>query len=183
MTFSSLRQSVGAFIVLLASSVSLQAAECPEYLDQDFTKLRSTETINLCEAHGGQPMLIVNTASYCGFTSQFEQLEAVHQRFKDEGLVVVGFPSNDFRQEDSDEEKTAEICYVNYGVTFTMLSTSSVKGGDANPVFKALAEQTTEPAWNFNKYVLDRDGKAVKHFGSRTRPDDDAVTEAIESVL
>lgn len=182
MAFSLLKQGV-AGLVLLTSSALLSAAECPEYLDHDFTLLRSDETINLCEAYAGKPMLIVNTASYCGFTSQFEQLEAVHQRFKDDGLVVVGFPSNDFRQEDSDEDKTAEICYVNYGVTFAMLSTSSVKGGDANPVFKALAEQTSAPGWNFNKYVLDRDGKAVKHFGSRTRPDDDKVIETIESVL
>lgn len=183
MAFSSLKKTVGTLLAGLALSAAAQAGECPEYLDQTFTKLRSDETINLCETYSGQPMLIVNTASYCGFTSQFEQLEAVCQRFKDDGLVVVGFPSNDFRQEDSDQEKTAEICFVNYGVTFTMLEPSSVRGQDANPVFKALSEQSSAPKWNFTKYVLDRDGKVVEQFGSRTRPDDEVVIETIESVL
>ncbi len=183
MTFLSLKRSVGTLVAGLAISVAAQAAECPEYLDQTFTKLRSDETVNLCEAHAGQPMLIVNTASYCGFTSQFEQLEAVHQRFKDDGLVVIGFPSNDFRQEDDDQEKTAEICFVNYGVTFTMLEPSSVRGNEANPVFKALGEQSKAPRWNFTKYVLDREGKVVERFGSRTKPDDESVINAIESVL
>lgn len=190
MTLLSLKRSVGTLfsgLVIsfsgLAISDTALAAECPEYLDQTFTQLRSEDTINLCEAYAGQPMLIVNTASYCGFTSQFEQLEAVYQRYKDQGLVVVGFPSNDFRQEDDDEEKTAEICFVNYGVTFTMLEPSSVRGSDANPVFKALGEQSSAPKWNFTKYVLDRNGKVVERFGSRTKPDAESVIEAIESVL
>lgn len=183
MTLLSLKRSVGTLFAGFAISVAVQAAECPEYLDQTFTKLRSDETINLCDAHAGQPLLIVNTASYCGFTSQFEQLEAVYQRFKDDGLMVIGFPSNDFRQEDDDQEKTAEICFVNYGVTFTMLEPSSVRGKHANPVFRALGEQSSAPKWNFTKYVLDRNGEVVERFGSRTRPDDEAVIEAIQSAL
>lgn len=114
---------------------------------------------------------MVNTASQCGFTPQFKSLEKMHQRYKDHGLVVLGFPSNDFKQEHKDESKTADVCYVNYGVTFQMLTTSHVKGENANPVFKQLAIQTgSAPGWNFNKFIVGRDGKATKHFPSAELP-------------
>ena len=96
---------------------------------------------------------------------------------------MVGFASDDFRQEAKDEEKAAEVCYVNYGVTFTMLAPSHVKGAEANPVFRELASQTQAPSWNFNKYVIDGSGKVVGHFGSNTRPDSKVLEAAIESVL
>ena len=162
---------------------SLAAAGCPEYLDHSMRKLHSREEVNLCQLQDGRPMLIINTASHCGYTPQFKGLEALHQQYRDDGLVVVGFASDDFRQEAKDEEKAAEVCYVNYGVTFTMIAPSHVKGDQANPVFRELAEQARAPGWNFNKYLVDGSGKVVQHFGSNTKPDSKVLTAAIESVL
>ena len=167
--------------VLFGSSAA--QASCPEYLDHSMRKLHSKEQVNLCQVQGGKPMLVINTASHCGYTPQFKGLEALYQQYRDRGLTVVGFASDDFRQEAKDEEKAAEVCYVNYGVTFTMLAPSHVKGAEANPVFRELANQTQAPSWNFNKYVIDGSGKVVGHFGSNTRPDSKVLEAAIESVL
>ncbi len=156
-------------------------ATCPEFLDQQMRKLHSKDQINLCEVVDNKPVLIINTASHCGYTGQFKGLEALHQRYGDE-LAVVGFASNDFRQEAKDEAEAAEVCYVNYGVTFTMIAPSSVKGDEANPVFRELARQTQAPSWNFNKYLVDRDGK-VTHFGSNTAPDDKVLNAAIQGAI
>ena len=158
-----------ATVMIVFSHMSV--AKCDSLLDYESRKLRSTETINLCEAYQGKVIVMVNTASQCGYTPQFKSLEQLYQRYKDDGLMVLGFPSNDFRQEHKDEEKTADVCYVNYGVSFQMLATSSVKGATANPVFKQLAEQTgAQPKWNFNKYVVGKDGKAIKAFPSDALP-------------
>jgi glutathione peroxidase len=178
-------------LLLLAAVVGLgtlgaapaRAADCPAWLDQDFPKLRSAGTVNLCKAAAGKPLLVVNTASYCGYTPQFKGLEALHQKYRDRGLVVVGFPSDDFNQEDADQAKTAEVCYVNYGVKFTMVETTPVKGRDANPVFQELARQSREPQWNFNKYLVTADGKVAQYFGSGVAPDSAELAGAIERVL
>ncbi|KZX58277.1 glutathione peroxidase [Halioglobus sp. HI00S01] len=162
---------------------SVTFATCPDYLDQELRKLHSQDTVNLCEVQAGGPMLVINTASHCGYTKQFKGLEALNQKYRDRGLAVVGFASNDFRQEAKDEEKAAEVCYVNYGVTFTMIAPSHVKGDEANPVFKALASQSDEPSWNFNKYLVDADGNVVQKFGSNTSPDGDELLSAIEALL
>ena len=163
---------------------SLAAAdECPAYLNHDFRKLHSNETINLCDAYSGKPMLIINTASFCGFTPQFSGLEGLHQKYGDQGLVVLGFPSNDFNQAAANEAKSAQVCFINYGVTFTMLSPVSVKGSDAHPLFKELARQSEAPSWNFNKYLVDRSGRVVEHFDSRIRPDSSALIGPIERLL
>ena len=166
-----------------AALVGTALAECPAYLNQDLRKLRSKETINICKDFAGKPLLIVNTASHCGFTPQFKGLQALHEKFKDKGLVLIGFPSNDFHQEAKAEEETAEVCYINYGVKFTMVSESSVKGADANPIFKELTRQTKAPSWNFNKYLVKPDGTVVEHFGSTTTPESSALNKAIEKVL
>lgn len=158
------------------------AGTCPAFLNQEYRKLHSSESVNLCKAFAGKPMLIVNTASHCGFTPQFKGLEAVHEKYRNRGLVVLGFASDDFNQEAKDEAKAADICFVNYGVTFTMLAPQHVKGTEANAVFKELARQTQAPSWNFNKYLVSADGK-VQHFGSRVAPDSQEFDDAIQKLL
>jgi glutathione peroxidase len=170
-----------AFIALLGPVSALAA--CPDYLNHSMRKLHTKDEVNFCEAFGNRPMLIVNTASHCGYTPQFKGLEALYQKYRDRGLVVVGFASDDFRQEAQDEASAAQVCYVNFGVTFTMVAPSHVTGAEANPVFKALNSQSQPPGWNFNKYIVDANGRVVGHFGSNTRPDSEALEKAIESVL
>lgn len=170
---------------LLAPSLfafSVSAAECNDFTNQDVRKLRSKESINLCQFKD-KPLLIVNTASNCGFTPQFEQLEALHKEYKEQGLVVLGFPSDSFFQEENDEKDTAEMCFINYGVTFNMMATSDVKGSDANPIFKHLANKTRSPSWNFNKYLVSKDRQTITHFGSRVKPQSDELKQAIEKAL
>jgi glutathione peroxidase len=156
---------------------------CPDYLNVTKQKLHSSKTVNLCELTQGKPVLIVNTASNCGFTPHFKQLEAIHKKYQSQGLVVIGFPSDDFFQEEDDEKETAKICYVNYGVTFTMLSTSAVRGSDVNSVFKFLGEKSTSPKWNFYKYLVDGKGNTVQSFSPKTAPDDAEFIQAIEKLL
>jgi glutathione peroxidase len=172
-------------LLVLAIVPFAQAAEnaCSPHVSHEMRKLRSTDTIDLCDAFVGKPMLIVNTASHCGFTYQFEGLEALHQSYKEKDLVVLGVPSNDFRQAAKSEEAAAKICYVNYGVTFTMLSQQSVKGPGAHPMFKELGRAAGEPTWNFNKYLVDRDGNVVRRFDSSVDPMSTEMRQAVESVL
>ena len=173
-----------SLIVLLAMLASAASwSSCPEYLDTTMRKLHSSEELNFCESFADRPMLIVNTASHCGFTPQFNGLEALHKKYGDQGLVVVGFASNDFRQEAKDEAEAAHVCYKNYGVSFTMMAPSHVKGDQANAVFKALAEQSKAPGWNFNKYLVDREGRVVQHYGSGTTPESKELQAAIEQLL
>ena len=172
-----------AILLTLVAVSHASAADCPSYLDSEYRRLHSSESVNLCDAHPGQPMLVVNTASRCGFVGQLEGLEALHQRYGDQGLAVVGFASDDFQQEARTEAKAAEICHVNFGVTFTMIAPSAVTGDNANPLFAAIQRQSEAPSWNFNKYVLNRNGRVVAHFPSLVKPQDRAVLEAIEGVL
>ena len=165
------------------ASASEQSAQCAPFLNHSFRKLHAQDQVDLCALTAGKPVLVINTASNCGFTPQFKALEALHKQYKDQGLVVVGFPSDDFFQEEDDEKDTAEVCFVNYGVTFTMLQTSPVRGSDANPVFKHLADETTAPKWNFYKYLISKDGQQVKHFNSRVKPDEAEFIQAVEAVL
>lgn len=169
-------------VLMLFSAVSL-AADCPAWLQQDMQKLRSQDTVNLCELSKDKVVLIVNTASKCGFTKQFEDLETLYQRYKDKGFVIIGFPSDSFKQELDDAEDIATVCYVNYGVTFPMMASSPVRGKQANPVFQHLNATLDSPSWNFNKYLIDRNGKAMQRFGSRTKPLDSELTGAIEQLL
>ena len=126
-----------ALIASLTSSFAFSAS-CPEILNGKQRLLNSNEEIELCDEFQGKTLLIVNTASQCGFTPQFEQLEQLHQTYKDEGFTVVGFPSNDFRQDRGSEEQSAKICYLDYGVTFPMMARASLSGPNANPVFAEI---------------------------------------------
>ncbi|SFX51850.1 glutathione peroxidase [Marinospirillum alkaliphilum] len=173
------------FLIPLAFSLPAQAetTQCPTLLNTTQPLLHSTESIDLCQ-FAGKPLLIVNTASYCGYTRQFGGLEALHQQYADRGLVVLGFPSNDFMQEARDESRTAEVCFINYGVTFNMLSPSRVSRGELNPVFAELQRQGASlPRWNFHKYLVNEEGQLVGFFGSRVEPDAPQLVGAIEAML
>ena len=159
------------------------AAHCPALLQQSFPRLQDEKPQPLCQ-YAGKVLLVVNTASYCGFTPQYEGLEALYAKYAARGLVVMGFPSNDFAQESSDAKKIADLCYNTYGVKFPMFSSSAVRGKDANPLFAQLAQATGKaPSWNFNKYLVDRQGKPVAHFGSTTSPTGKDLVAALEKAL
>jgi glutathione peroxidase len=146
-------------------------------------KLRSKDTVKLCDIYAGRPVLMINTASHCGFTPQFKGLEALYQEYKGRGLAVAGFPSDSFRQEADSEEKTAEICYINYGVTFDMYAEIPVKGSEAHPLFADLASAQGAPRWNFTKYLVNGNGEVVAKWGSSTKPEDPELRKAIETAL
>ncbi len=170
-------------LMLIVFSASLTAGQCPEYLNQPIKQLHSTKTINVCEAYPSKTFLIVNTASHCGYTPQFKELEQLHQRYKNKGLVVLGFASDDFKQEAKNDEEIAKVCYVKYGVTFDMFAPIAVTGGTAHPLFKALADQSSPPTWNFNKYLVDSKGAVIKHFDSKVTPNSTEMIQAIEQAL
>ncbi len=159
------------------------AAACPALLQHSFSRLQDGKAQSLCQ-FSGRVLLVVNTASYCGYTGQFEGLEALNARYASKGLVVLGFPSNDFRQEDPDAKKTAEVCFNTYGVKFPMFTETRVRGRQAHPLFAELAKRTgAQPSWNFNKYLIGRDGQALAHFESAVSPSHPSLVRAIESAL
>ena len=167
----------------LGSSAAV-ADECPDLLKFMKRKLNSQETVNLCDEFKGKTLLIVNTASYCGFTPQFEGLEALYSEYKDQNFSVLGFPSHDFNQEDQDEGKTAELCELTYGVKFPMFEATTVKGDDADPLYRKLAEQSgSAPKWNFYKYLVDKNGQVIDSYSSFTKPEDKDFRADIEKAL
>ncbi|MEN9904881.1 MAG: hypothetical protein RLZZ555_1446 [Pseudomonadota bacterium] len=172
--------------VLCLASVPSQAAEpasCPSALQHVFPRLQDEKPQSLCQ-YAGKVLLVVNTASYCGFTGQYEGLEKLHARYQDRGLVVLGFPSNDFAQETGSNQQIAEFCSSTYGVKFPMFAKSSVSGAQASPFFRQLAEATGQkPRWNFYKYLIGRDGKPVSAYSSMTGPDSRSMLSDIERLL
>lgn len=157
---------------------------CGALPDTEFTRLHDVKTDNLCKTYTGKVLLVVNTASQCGFTPQLEGLESLYQQYKDRGFAVLGFPSNDFFQEFKDEKETASFCKENYGVSFPMYSTSAVRGSDANIFYQRLIKQSdTSPKWNFYKYLVDRKGNVVDVYSSRTTPDDGELLQQLELLL
>ncbi|MCY0965859.1 glutathione peroxidase [Parathalassolituus penaei] len=159
--------------LLALSAMSVQADECPAVFQQDMKQLHSSKILNLCDITKGHPVLLVNTASHCGFTRQFGELEKLHEEYKDKGLVVIGVASNSFDQEAENEEEIARVCRENFGVTFTMLAPVAVTGENAHPLFKQVGDSAGYPRWNFYKYLLDKDGKVVQTWTSFGVPDED----------
>ncbi|HVR92312.1 MAG TPA: glutathione peroxidase [Casimicrobiaceae bacterium] len=157
---------------------------CPEVLNYSFNRLQTGKPESLCQ-YRGKVVLIVNTASYCGYTHQYEGLEALYRKYKSRGLVVVGFPSNDFGdQEPGSNKEIAEFCRLTYGVEFPMFEKSSVTSIKTNPLYAELLARTGQsPKWNFHKYLVDRDGKQVTSFGTRVEPDNGDLIGAVERML
>jgi glutathione peroxidase len=170
-------------LTLMAPLSATALAECPAEFNKSLRKLHSKDSVNLCDLYNSsKALLIVNTASHCGFTQQFKGLEALHKKYVSQGLVVVGFPSDAFKQEEKNEEGTARVCYQNYGVTFVMTEHTAVKGKDADPIFSYLANKTEQPSWNFNKYLIDKNNKVI-HFGSTTKPLDSKLEKTVAEAL
>lgn len=170
---------------ITAAPVSAQApASCPTLLNQHFNRLQDDAPQHLCQ-YAGHVLLVVNTASYCGFTSQYEGLERLFAQYRQRGLVVLGFPSNDFgNQEPGDGKQIADFCFNTYGVKFPMFAKSSVTGRQANPLHAALAKLAgNAPQWNFHKYLIDREGKVVGSYPGKIAPDDRRLIADIEKTL
>lgn len=174
------------FLVLATlMTASTSIASDSALLDQDFRRLASDETVNLGEAYSGKVLLVVNTASKCGNTPQYDGLEKLYQEYGEAGLVVLGFPSNDFLgQEPGTEEEIADFCRLTYKVRFPMFEKVTVKEGSAHPFFARLAADSgTYPTWNFHKFLIGRDGKLITQFSPGTQPYDEAVVAGIEAAL
>jgi glutathione peroxidase len=170
----------------LFAAGAANAADCPALLNREIPRLQDEKPQSLCQ-YAGKVVLVVNTASFCGFTPQYKGLEALHSRYAARGLVVLGFPSNDFSQEPGDSKAIADFCENTYGVKFPMFMKTRVAesaGADRSPLFTDLKQATGEaPKWNFHKYVIARDGKTVQSFGTRTSPDSANFVSAIEKLL
>ncbi|NWG38550.1 MAG: glutathione peroxidase [Hydrogenophilaceae bacterium] len=172
------------FSALLTLPLGAHAQDtCPTLLDHEFTRLSPGKSENLCQ-YRGKVILVVNTASRCGFTPQFEGLQKLYNRYRAKGFTVLGFPSNDFNQELAEGKDIASFCKLNYGVDFPMFEKSSVRGAKANSFHQALTRATgSEPSWNFHKYLIARDGKTVIPLESRIEPDSREVRTKIEAML
>lgn len=174
----------GLFVLALAGMApGLAQAACPPLLEHNFTTLQDGKPMPLCQ-YAGKVILVVNTASYCGYTQQYDGLERLYDKYRERGLVVIGFPSNDFNQEPGSNKEIADFCRSTYGVRFPMFARSTVSGRSANPFYMRLAELTGErPQWNFHKYLIDRSGTKVASFPSQLSPESPLLVGAIEKLL
>ncbi len=159
-------------------------AACPALLQHTINRLQDDKPQALCQ-YSGKVLLVVNTASQCGYTPQYKGLEALHGQYAAQGLVVMGFPANDFgAQEPGDAKKIAETCFNFYGVQFPMFNKISVVGGGAHPLYVSLAKATGQtPQWNFHKYLVDRQGRVVASFASDVKPQDKRLVGELEKLL
>lgn len=159
-------------------------ANCPALLQHRFDRLQDEKPQSLCQ-YAGQVILVVNTASLCGFTGQYKGLEELHARYQDRGFVVLGFPSSDFGQQElGNNQAIADFCENTFGVRFPMFSKSRVSGSDANPLFRQLAGRSGKaPQWNFHKYLIARDGMTVRSYPSTIEPKNPALLKDIERFL
>jgi glutathione peroxidase len=175
---------IGLGLFATAGGAMAEGASCPEVLKHSFNRLQDETPQDLCQ-YAGKVVLVVNTASYCGFTSQYEGLEKLYAKYQSKGLVILGFPTNDFgKQEPGNDKQIAEFCFNTYGVKFPMFSKSTVKGKDVNPLYTQLIKASgTTPKWNFYKYLIDRTGKVVDSYTSVTTPEDKGLIAEIEKAL
>ena len=165
------------------AALTKSPAACPALLKHSFKRLQDEAPQDLCQ-YAGKVVLVVNTASYCGYTKQYEGLEKIFAKYGGRGFVVLGFPSNDFNQESGNAKEIADLCFNTYGVKFPMFAKTAVKGAQANPLHASLAKITgEEPKWNFNKYLIGRDGKVIEYFPSKVAPEDKQLTGKIEAAL
>jgi glutathione peroxidase len=186
-----LRRTLAVAILVAAPAAWAQAAPpsvppaaCPALLQHTMTRLQDDAPQALCQ-YAGKVLLFVNTASHCGYTPQYQGLEALYARYAAQGLVVLGFPSNDFgAQEPGDAKAIAETCFNVYGVRFPMFNKIAVVGKDAHPLYGALVRSGAQaPKWNFHKVLVDRQGRVVASFASDVEPKDRRVAAAIENLL
>ena len=175
------------FLLCLLASANVYAGDsgCPEALDFHKRALADDASVHLCDVLGGKVVLVVNTASRCAYTPQYDGLEKLYQRYMDQGLVVVGFPSNDFAgQEPGAEKQIRDFCRLTYNVKFPMFEKVRVKGDSADPFYQYLARATGEqPRWTFHKYLLDRNGRVVASIPSQVEPEDERLVDMIEKLL
>jgi glutathione peroxidase len=165
------------------AQASPSSAGCPALLNQTFAQLQDDEPRSLCEFQG-KVVLVVNTASFCGFTQQYEGLEALYRNYKDQGLVVLGFPSNDFgNQEPGSNQQIAEFCSNTFSIRFPMFAKTKVRGPGANPLFAELARLAEAPGWNFHKYVIGRDGRLVSSYSSAVSPNSRRLLSDLQAAL
>lgn len=170
------------FAASLFGASAMASAACSGIYNHQFKTLQGAD-FNLCD-YLDKPILVVNTASKCGFTPQFESLEGLYKKHKAQGLLVIGFPSNDFKQDPGDNKQIGDFCKMTYKVEFPMMSKSSVSGKDANPFYAALAKATgTAPQWNFYKYVILPGGKNISVYESTVQPDSEAILGKIKPYL
>jgi glutathione peroxidase len=160
------------------------AASCPAVLHHTFNRLQDDAPQDLCQ-YAGKVVLVVNTASYCGFTKQYQGLEELYAKYAPRGLVVLGFPSNDFgKQEPGSSKEIADFCFNTYGVKFPMFAKSDVVGPETNPLHTELAKITGQaPKWNFTKYLIDRQGNKIEYFPSKVTPEDKEFVAKVEQAL
>ena len=177
------RRLVQAALALALAPAARAQAACPGLLDHTLPRLQDDAPQHLCQ-FAGKVVLVVNTASYCGYTGQYEGLEKLHARFAARGFTVLGVPSNDFKQETSDVKAIADLCFNTYGVKFPMFAPQSVRGAAAHPFYAALAKAGGQaPRWNFHKYLIDRQGRVVGSFPSAVEPLDAQLVARIEQSL
>ena len=169
-------------ILIAFSTHQVYAKDCSPLLDFNVRSLNEKTEVNLCEAYQGKVIMVVNTASRCAYTDQYESLETLYRQYKDEGLVVLGFPSNDFgQQEPGNEYQIKTFCRTTYGVQFPMFAKTRVSDRNADPLYQRLADAAgTYPKWNFHKYLIDRNGTLVASYRSGIDPLDERVVNEIK---
>lgn len=173
---------VFSLLLMLAGNVY---SACPESLDFYKRPLGEEQPVHLCDVMRGNVVLVVNTASKCAYTPQYDGLEKLYARYRAQGLIVAGFPSNDFAgQEPGTEKQIQDFCRLTYGVEFPMFEKVRVKGASADPFYRFLASASgQQPGWNFHKYLIDRQGRVVASFPSQVAPDDNRLVTIIEDLL